>query len=230
MLAIITARAGSKRFPHKNTAPLHGRPLICYSVEAAAASGAFDEIMVSTDDPTIMSIMKDYPVTVDERPAHLAEDDTRVAEVVTHILVRKRPAAQTAMLLLPTSPFRTARDITAAVTRFKDGYDSLLSITQYPVPPQFALRMGASALESAYDIQTLRARTQKQALEKLYYPNYAIQLARRDTILRYKSFFGEYCGWIEIPPLRAVDIDTDEDLQWAEYLLTNGLIKLDHTL
>ena len=52
-LAIITARGGSKRIPHKNIKEFCGKPIICYTIEAALASGVFDEVMVSTDDGEI---------------------------------------------------------------------------------------------------------------------------------------------------------------------------------
>ena len=52
-LAIIPARGGSKRIPHKNIKPFLGRPIIAYSIEAALGSGLFEEVMVSTDDVEI---------------------------------------------------------------------------------------------------------------------------------------------------------------------------------
>ena len=57
-LAIITARGGSKRIPRKNIKEFLGKPIICYSIEAALASGIFDEVMVSTDDDEIAAIAK----------------------------------------------------------------------------------------------------------------------------------------------------------------------------
>ena len=54
-VAVITARGGSKRIPHKNIKEFCGRPIIEYSIEAALKSGVFDEVMVSTDDSETVS-------------------------------------------------------------------------------------------------------------------------------------------------------------------------------
>ena len=55
-VAIITARGGSKRIPYKNIRPFLGRPIISYSIQAALSSGAFDEVMVSTDSEEIAQV------------------------------------------------------------------------------------------------------------------------------------------------------------------------------
>ena len=57
-IAIITARGGSKRIPRKNIKDFLGKPIICYSIEAALSSGIFDEVMVSTDDEEIADIAR----------------------------------------------------------------------------------------------------------------------------------------------------------------------------
>ena len=53
VIAIIPARGGSKRIPKKNIRDFLGKPIIAYSIDAARASGLFDRILVSTDDPEI---------------------------------------------------------------------------------------------------------------------------------------------------------------------------------
>ena len=55
-IAIIPARGGSKRIPHKNIKEFCGKPIIAYSIKAALESKLFDEVMVSTDDETIAEI------------------------------------------------------------------------------------------------------------------------------------------------------------------------------
>ncbi len=59
-VAIITARGGSKRIPHKNIKEFCGKPIISYSIQAALASNCFDEVMVSTDDVEIAQISREY--------------------------------------------------------------------------------------------------------------------------------------------------------------------------
>ena len=62
-VAIITARGGSKRIPRKNIKDFCGKPIIAYSIEAALASGLFDEVMVSTDDKEIADVARTYGAT-----------------------------------------------------------------------------------------------------------------------------------------------------------------------
>ena len=63
-LAMITARGGSKRIPRKNIKDFNGKPIMAYSIEAAIASGVFDEVMVSTDDEEIAEIARKYGASV----------------------------------------------------------------------------------------------------------------------------------------------------------------------
>ena len=63
-LAIIPARGGSKRIPRKNVKPFLGKPMLAYSIEAAIATGLFDEVMVSTDDVEIAEVARQYGAKV----------------------------------------------------------------------------------------------------------------------------------------------------------------------
>lgn len=63
-IAIIPARGGSKRIPRKNVKPFLGKPMLAYSIEAALATGLFDEVMVSTDDEEIASIARQFGAKV----------------------------------------------------------------------------------------------------------------------------------------------------------------------
>ena len=63
-VAIITARGGSKRIPHKNIKEFCGKPIVAYSIEAALASGLFDRVMVSSDDEEIAEVARKYGAEV----------------------------------------------------------------------------------------------------------------------------------------------------------------------
>ena len=64
IVAIIPARGGSKRIPRKNLKSFHGKPIISYSIETAIASNCFDKVIVSTDDPEIAKVSKDWGADV----------------------------------------------------------------------------------------------------------------------------------------------------------------------
>ncbi|HJZ71488.1 MAG TPA: hypothetical protein VKE51_07080, partial [Vicinamibacterales bacterium] len=59
VLGVVTARAGSKGLPGKNTRLLAGRPLVAYTIEAARASGVFDRLIISTDDERAAAIARE---------------------------------------------------------------------------------------------------------------------------------------------------------------------------
>ena len=86
-VAIITARGGSKRIPGKNIKEFCGKPIIAYSISAAIESGAFDEVMVSTDDEAIAEVAKKSGAKVpfmrsNETSGDFATTDEVIAEVL----------------------------------------------------------------------------------------------------------------------------------------------------
>ena len=85
VLGVVTARAGSKGVPGKNTRRLAGKPLIAYTIESALASGAFDRLILSTDDDEAARIAEGLGCEVPfVRPAALCADDTPHLPVMEH--------------------------------------------------------------------------------------------------------------------------------------------------
>lgn len=141
ILCVITARGGSKGIPGKNSKPFLGKPLIAYTIEAAKESGAFDRIILSTDDETIARVGKEYGAEVPfMRPAELAEDTTPHLPVVQHAVEWLRDnegyEPDCVMILQPTTPLRQAFHIKeAAQLMVKERPDSVMSVA--PVPDHF---------------------------------------------------------------------------------------------
>ena len=87
-VAVIPARAGSKGIPGKNTYPILGKPLISYSIESALQSTKISSIVVSSDDQKVQKIVRDYKkVLFHKRPARLAEDDTKIVDVLINLFM-----------------------------------------------------------------------------------------------------------------------------------------------
>lgn len=80
-VAIIPARGQSRRIPRKNIRMFHGKPIIAYSIEAAKASGLFERIVVTSDDPQIRSIALLCGAEAIEREMKYAQDDVGTQEV-----------------------------------------------------------------------------------------------------------------------------------------------------
>lgn len=113
-LAIIPARGGSKRLPRKNILPFLGKPILAYTIEAAAEAGIFDAVVVSTEDAEIAELARRYGAEVDLRPQSLAEDQATVADVCVELLARKPLPwgdVQQMCVLYATAPLRNANDI-----------------------------------------------------------------------------------------------------------------------
>ena len=86
-LAVITARGGSKRIPHKNIRQFFGKPVLAYSIEAAQKAGVFEEIMVSTEDEEIAKTALAYGAAVPFlRSQKNADDDATTEDVIMEVL------------------------------------------------------------------------------------------------------------------------------------------------
>src|SRR5690554_4371029 len=108
-VAIIPARGGSKRIPRKNVKDFCGKPMIAWSIEAAKASGCFDQIIVSTDDHEIAKVASEWGAAVPfMRPAELSDDFTGTLPVIRHAvewLNRNDSPVEYACCLYATAPF-----------------------------------------------------------------------------------------------------------------------------
>jgi len=215
-VAIIPARAGSKRIPGKNTRDFCGQPLISYSIVAAKNSGLFDQIIVSTDCEKVAAVARRYGAeTPFVRPAKLADDHCGIGEVIDHAIdaligLDQKPdyvccIFATAPLLRPDDLERGLREIECD-TRFS----SSLAVTTFDFPVQRALRvdqsMGLSMISPEYQM------TRSQDLEETYHDAgqfFWIRLSNRhDPNAGQKA--------ILIERMRVQDIDTPEDWDMAE--------------
>ncbi len=112
--ALIPARAGSKRLPHKNIKNLGGKPLLFWSIDVALASECFDEICISTESNEILNLVRENYSKEDvktlKRPAILATDQADLRDVCIHFL-DSFPGIEFLFLMMPTYPFRQSRRI-----------------------------------------------------------------------------------------------------------------------
>ena len=118
-IAIITARGGSKRIPHKNIRPFCGKPILAYTIEAALRSGVFEEVMVSTDDEAIAEVARQYGAAVPFlRSEQTSGDFVSSSDAVAEVLHRYAEAGRrfdVVANLYPTAPFVTAERLRDAV-------------------------------------------------------------------------------------------------------------------
>ncbi len=218
VLAIITARGGSKGVPRKNIRVVGGKPLIAYSIEAARSSSCVDRVILSTDDPEIAEVAARYGCEIPfMRAPVLASDEARSADVVLDALVRC-PGFDYFVLLQPTSPLRTAADIDAcAATCLAAGAPVCVSVSEVSESPFWMYRIGHGQTLSAILPPTAAAR--RQDLERIYALNGAVYFADSTFFAKHKTFLVPSTIAYIMPQERAVDLDTLTDFNFLEFLI-----------
>jgi len=127
VVAVIPARGGSKRLPGKNLAPLLGRPLIGWVIDAALASGHLtpDHVIVSSDDAAVLAFASEAGVVALTRPVELAGDDVWTEPVLRHAIEsweeQRSTRADVVLWLNASVPEVTGAHIAACVGRLVEG-------------------------------------------------------------------------------------------------------------
>lgn len=219
-LGVIAARGGSKGLPRKNVLPFGGKPLIAWSVEAAAASRCLDRTVVSTDDAEIAEAAKraggDVPFM---RPAALATDTADIVDAVLHAADAAGDRFDLVVLLQASSPLRNAQDIDAAIERCsRPPSPSCVSVTRVAKGPWWMFEVGDDRRMKPF-IDVREAKNRRQDFPALFMPNGAVYVAELAHLRRTRNFYGEQTVAYEMPPERSPDIDTELDLRLAEVLL-----------
>jgi N-acylneuraminate cytidylyltransferase len=223
LLAVVPARGGSRRVPRKNVRPLHGRPAIAYSIDAALESGLFARVVVSTDDAEIAAIAEACGAEVPFlRPAELADDVTPVSAATADALERLDPDGtryDAVAQLMASCPLRTAEDVRASHAAFAaSGAVSQLSVAPYAVQtPWWAMRRADDGTLSPLFPDAVVRRSQD--LPTLVCPTGAVWWMRARALRVSRTYhLPGRTGWA-MPWERALDIDTEEDWQLASRLL-----------
>lgn len=229
ILGIIPARGGSKGLPGKNILPLLGKPLILWTIEQAFLSRYLDKIIVSTEDEEIAEIAKKNGAEVPFiRPKELATDNAKGIDVVIHAIEwfeKNRDSFDLIMLLQPTSPLRTVEDIDSAIRLlFKKKAQGIVSICEAEHPPLWANVVPADGCMKDF-IRPEILNKNRQEIQVFYRINGAIYLAYCNYLKSQKSFFGKETYAYVMHRERSIDIDTDIDFKFAEFLLQR--IQLD---
>lgn len=219
LLAVVPARGGSKRLPRKNVLPLHGRPLIRWTIDLARESELFASVLVSTDDEEIASVAREAGADVPWlRPHELATDSAGSLEVLEHALAwheREHSAVDAVMLLQPTSPFRRVDAMRAAVQLFQQHRDVIVSVSPAHVHPAWCFTLANGELQPMLGWQGLRTRSQD--LLPAYSLNGSIYIVPAARVREGAPLLA--------PPLRpfvmhdareALDIDDADDWRQAE--------------
>lgn len=218
--ALVPARGGSKGILQKNIVPLADQPLLAYTLKAAKESEVIDSIYVSSDDDQILSMAHYYGAERVKRDPHLARDESPIDPVVAEFIHRlKLGDKDIIVLLLPTSPLRSAVHIREALAEFRDfpTCRSLISVREINNQLMKAYVGGGEFLSPLAGAHSSYMR--RQDLPSLYMPNNAITIFKVEEFMREEQIPRTH----EIPYLMSdidsLDIDSPDDLQLAEQYL-----------
>lgn len=250
LIALIPARAGSKRVPGKNIRRLAGHPLIAYTISAAIQSQVFDAVLVSTDSPEVAAIARYYGAEVPFlRSPEYAADLSPDIEWLDEVLRRLKAAGRTYdcfSLLRPTSPFRQPETMQRAWAEFlahQTWADSLRAIEKCKEHPGKMWVLDGDRLnpllsgqEPSLATPAAQAKLQSltsplhstpyQALPDVYIQNASLEIAWCRVVLDHYTIAGEAIAPFLTHDYEGLDINNEKDWWYVEYLLEQGKAQL----
>ena len=218
VLAVIPAKMTSRRLPRKNLAALGGRPLLSYTLAAAASTPGIDRIVVSSESPDILRLAERFGAASHVRPEALCDPSVRNEAVIQDVLAAEREAGrepEIVMLLQPTHPLRDPSEMGRALAAFREREeaDCLMTVVQEDV------LLGEIADDGLFRPEVALPRDRAREPER--YRNtgsfYLFRTAR--TFARGQMFGETILPFVLARPEFEVDIDHAHDLALAEALL-----------
>jgi len=214
-IAIIPARGNSKRLPNKNIKLLGGLPLLVRSINYAIAnSSIIDEVYVSTDSTSIKEIALQYGAKVIDRPTHLSGDLEPTVSAMKHVLITLEDV-ETIVLLQPTNPLRPKNLLEEAFKVFNNTENhSLFTVSR-------DYKKLGKIIDNQYQPFNYSIGYRSQDLEPLYYENGLLYITRASLIKENIIFNEKSIPFIVNHKFAEIDIDTQEDFDYAEFVLKN---------
>jgi len=219
-IAVIPARAGSKRIPGKNSKIFRGKPMIAWAIGHALESGIFDKIIVSTDDEHIAQVARAAGAEIPfMRPADLADDMTPTAPVIAHAVETCQALGwdfEYVCCIYPCVPFLQVSDLVGALDLMQaTNANFAYPVTAYAHPIQRAMRRLSTGQMQFYQPEHELTRTQD--LEKSYHDAGQFYWGKSDSWKAHMNMHTDGVGMV-VPNWRVIDIDDTDDWKRAELL------------
>jgi CMP-N,N'-diacetyllegionaminic acid synthase len=238
-IALIPARSGSKRVPHKNIKNLEGHPILAYAIRSAIESNIFDAVLCATDSQEYADIAIHYGAEVPFlRPPAISADKSPDIEWVDWVIRELQILGRsydTFSILRPTSPFRTSKTIQRAWNLFinNQSADSLRAVercSQHPgkmwIIQETQSRMNPLLPFKNGDVPWHSS--QYDALPEIYVQNASLEIAWTKVAIEKKSISGSTIIPFKTEGLEGFDINQPEDWIMVEHYLKNGKIELSN--
>ena len=226
-VAIIPARKGSKGVPFKNKRLLAGRPLIEYTIEAALNSNEVD-LFLSSDDEDIIRIAESYGLSIEYvRPVSISLDTTSMEEVVfdalTYLQNKPNEPYKYAMILQPTSPFRTSKDIQNAINLKREDNNNILGVSLMIHHPSECIIENLKGQNWSYLIEPANVKRRQDYVGSYWFINGAMYCFDVQNFLDNKAFNWKGAKLLKMSEENSLDIDTNLDFIMADALMKSIL-------
>lgn len=221
----ICARGGSKGVKGKNIRPLLGVPLIVHSIRQARATGLFDVISVSSDNDAILEVARAEGVDfAHKRPEALATDTAAKIPVIRHCMERTEAEsglrADMVVDLDATSPLRDVADITGVVALMEQsGASNVFTVTPSRKSPYFNIVEIESDGRPKISKPLLTPIVRRQDSPHCFDINGSVYAWKRAVLMKEDSLYLEDTRCFIMPESRSIDIDTETDFTFVEYLM-----------
>lgn len=219
VIAIITARGGSKRIPKKNIKDFYGKPMLAYAIEAAKNARIFDEIMVSTDSEEIAEVASKYGASVPfMRSERTANDFATTYDVIEEVVNEYKKIGKLfddICCIYPCVPFLTSQSLCAAYKAMTEvNADALQPVCRYPAPVEWAMKIeNGFLIPNDREAQKIRS----QDLTPKYYDVGMFYFCKTDVMLSEKTLVPQKTSAYIIDEAECQDIDTLDDWKMAEF-------------
>ena len=222
-LAVIPARGGSKRIKNKNIKNFCGKPIINYVINSAVKSNLFDKIHVSTESELVKEVVEKNGLYIDfMRPKELSDDFTPLMPVILSVIEtykKNNIKFDEIWILMACAPLIDENDLIGASTIYNsqdiNSLKPLIAIAEYPAPIEW------SFLKERHNVMRPRfegkLEVRSQDLPRSYYESGTFLIFPCEFILEKKNIENEYIGY-PLSRYKAVDIDTEEDWDFAQAL------------
>ena len=232
IVAMIPARSGSKRLVNKNIMKLCGRPLIAYSIESALRCERISEVFLNSDNQQYLNLGIELGAQPFLRSQNFAKDDTPMNLVVNNfieVLKEKGKSFDAVIVLCPVYPLRSASDLSKIIQEFEriGGDKPLVGLKEPHTHPFLYYKLDANLRLSPVIEHDQNKYYRRQSYPECYQlTHWALVLPVSSYPFNNTQFITENVYGYKVPDdIKAVDIDTILDFQFAEFLLEKGLYK-----
>jgi len=225
-LCVIPARNNSKGLKDKNILDLCGKPVLAYTIEACLASGLFKDVYVATDSDEYADIAIKYGASVPfPEPEEMAGDFIPSTDPLLYFCEKLNDDSELFWCMQPTSPLRIAEDIVAAYKHFENDPLCEFVLGTSEIDPHF-FHWALNDLEDGYCDMYFGKKMlvdRSQLSPMVYRPNGAIKVGKRDSVIKWKHFFGDNIRRVEMPETRSIHIRSQMDLDICKLILSGGV-------